>query len=161
MKRLFTRILWCTALVLAVTACGRDPTPEEQEQALRTRVAQWWTARQQRDHDTMYQLYDPAYRGRVDRAGFLKESLIRTRFDILSYEVQEVRLETPARARVRLSFTFLFPRAGGALPGRVEETWLMTEGKWFKEHQPITPPFPQPAGAGKQDGSKPSPSRDP
>ena len=145
MRVLVARVLFAVALAMFLTACGHNPTPEEQERALRQRVAQWWTARQQRDHDAMYQVYEPGYRERADRAAFLKESLVRTRFDILTYEIQEIVRETPTRAKVKITLTFLHPPAGGPLPGRVEEIWILTEGKWFKNYQPITPPFPQAA----------------
>lgn len=144
MKSLLTRTLCAIALAILLTACGGDPTPEEQEQALRQRVVQWWAARQLRDHDTMYRMYEPAYRARADRNQFLKENLVRTRFEILSHELQEIERETATRAKVKIAFSFLYPPAGGTLAGRVEEIWILTEGNWFKEYQPIKPPFPQP-----------------
>lgn len=131
-------------MAVLLTACSRTPTSEEEKQALRQRVTQWWAARQTRDHDTMYRLYDPAYRARTDQKRFLQENLVRTRFDILSHEIQEIERETPTRARVKVAFSFLYPPAGGKMAGRVEEIWILVEGSWFKEYQPITPPVPQP-----------------
>lgn len=143
MSKPVARVFCILVLAGIASACGRDATPERNEEAVRKRAAQWWTARQQRDHDVMYQLYEPTYRSRVDKAQFLRESLVRTRFDILTHEIREVRWETPTRAKVEILFTFLHPPAGGALPGRVEETWVFRDGNWFKEHQPIQPPFPR------------------
>lgn len=143
MKTLLVWSLCAVALVILMTTCGQTPTPEEQEEALRRQVQRWWAARQLRDHDTMYEMYEPAYRARANRTQFLKESLVRTRFAIISHEVREITRETLTRAKVNITFRFLHPRLGGELPGRVEETWILTEGNWFKEYKPIEPPFPR------------------
>jgi hypothetical protein len=117
------------------------PLSAAAERAVRLRVAEWWTARERRDHQRMYALFEPAYRKKVPFADFLKESAIRTRFDLADTRVESVVAEAADRVRVKVSMETRPPR----LPiGHVtaEDTWVRVSGQWYKVHEDVPPPFP-------------------
>ena len=89
----------------------------------------------------MYDLYEPAYRKQVTFADFLKESAIRTRFDLADTRIEAVIPETSDRVRVMVNTETHPPR----LPvGRVtaEDIWVRVSGHWYKVHENARPPFP-------------------
>jgi hypothetical protein len=111
------------------------------ERAIRSRAASWWAARERRDFQQMYALHEPAYRKKVPFADFLKESAIRTRFDVADTHVESVIAETADRVRVKIAMETRPPR----LPvGHVtaEDTWVRVSGRWYKVHEDVQPPFP-------------------
>jgi hypothetical protein len=113
------------------------------EREIRARVGEWWAAREHRDHSRMYALFEPAYRKQVTFADFLKESAVRSRFDIADARVEDVTAEMADRVRVKIDMETRPPR----LPrGRVtaEDTWVRVSGRWYKVHQDITLPFVTP-----------------
>jgi hypothetical protein len=114
--------------------------PKKVDAALRQRALDWWQARQRRDHQRMYDLFEPGYRKQVPFADFLKENVVRSRFDVLNPTVVAVVAESPERARVSVGIDTQPP---GLPAGHVtaEDTWVRVSGQWFKVHE--TPsPFP-------------------
>lgn len=138
----------CGSLGLAVQSPAETPTPAavarplsaKAEQALRARVLDWWAARERRDHQQMYVLFEPAYRKQVTFADFVRESAVRTRFDMADPRVVSVELEAADRARVKVDME---TRPPGLPRWRVtaEEVWVLVSGKWFKVHQDPVSPF--------------------
>lgn len=146
-------LLWShggLADIQAASAASRTPATvvaprlsAKVERDLRVRVSAWWVARERRDHQQMYALFEPAYRNQVTFADFLKESAVRSRFDIADARVEDVIPETADRVRVKIDVETRPPR----LPkGRVtaEDTWVRVSGRWYKVHQDITLPFVTP-----------------
>ena len=143
-------LLWShggLADIQAASAASRTPATvvaprlsAKVERDLRARVSAWWVARERRDHQQMYGLFEPTYRKQVTFADFLKESAVRSRFDIADTRVEDVIPETVDRVRVMVDMETRLPR----LPaGRVtaEDTWVRVSGKWFKVHEDVTLPF--------------------
>jgi hypothetical protein len=128
----------------AATPGSGAPT-QRSERELRERIESWWTARERKDHLAMYALYDPDYRGRQGQDAFLRESVIRTRFDIVSHAIADVALESDSRARVTISYQSFLPQLGGAHQGSVQETWVKVGGSWYKLYEPPALPFPKPS----------------
>ena len=120
-------------------AAAARPLAHGEEQALRARVVDWWKARERRDHQRMYELFEPAYRKQVTFADFVKESAVRTRYDLADARVESVLPETPALVRVKVDVE---TRPPGLPVGRVtaDDVWVRVAGKWFKRHQ--DPPLP-------------------
>jgi hypothetical protein len=112
------------------------------EESLRSRVSQWWTARQERDHQAMYQLFEPGYRDATPFAKFLQESAVRSRYDITSHTVVRIEARENDRVVVFLEIGTAFPQFGGPHKTTIEEPWVRVEAVWFKVHQPYKPPFP-------------------
>jgi hypothetical protein len=133
------------ALAVGIPAPARAQSPADtskaaldakSEAALRERVLRWWHAREKRDHQTMYDLHEPAYRAKVGFADFTPESTVRSRFDISEPVVKEIVAESDTRARVRVEFRGMVSIIGQSFPSRLEDTWVKVEGEWFKVHTP-------------------------
>ena len=105
------------------------------------RAKEWWTARERRDHQRMYALYEPAYRRKVPFADFLKESAVRTRFDLGDIRVEGIVPETADRVRVKVNME---TRPARLPAGRVtaEDIWVRVSGQWYKVHEDVRLPFP-------------------
>lgn len=151
------------ALGLAVSAAAQSPKvndlpardtvvpttlDQKDEAALRERVARWWEARVKRDHQTMYDLYDPAYRAKVPFAEFTPESTTRSRFDVSAPEVKQIVAQTPTSAKVQVQFQGMVSIIGKSFPSTVDDKWVKADGKWYKVHEAtitsiLTPPSPQ------------------
>ena len=89
----------------------------------------------------MYALYEPAYRKKVPFADFLKESAVRTRFDLGDVRVEAIVPETAERVRVKVNMETRPPR----LPaGRLtaEDIWVRVSGQWYKVHEDVRLTFP-------------------
>jgi hypothetical protein len=117
------------------------------EAALRARVASWWAARVKRDHQAMYDLFEPAYRAKTNFSDFATENTTRSRFDLSDPEVLQVVAESPTRAKVLVQFKGMVSIIGQSFPSKVEEAWVKVDEKWYKVHQPtitsiLTPPSP-------------------
>jgi hypothetical protein len=89
----------------------------------------------------MYALFEPDYRKRVTFADFLRESAVRTRFELADTRIEAVVPEAADRVRVRINME---TRPGRLPSGRVtaEDIWVRTSGRWFKVHEAIPLPFP-------------------
>ena len=127
-------------------ALASDPTvvtiSAASERALRTRVLAWWSARVTRDHQTMYALYEPAYRKKTPFAAFLQESAVRVRFDLASPEVVSIAPRSRAEVRVKVRLVADLGRFGGGHTVEPEETWVLRQSRWFKVYEPPALPFP-------------------
>jgi hypothetical protein len=140
----FVLFCWCGAPGIvqpaAAPAATVRPLSTPAERALRVRVLSWWSARVGRDHQRLYALFEPAYRQRVTFVDFLKESAVRTRYDLAAPSIDAVVAEAVDRVRVVVSIESRPPR----LPaGRVttEDSWVRVSGHWYKVHQDIVYPF--------------------
>jgi hypothetical protein len=118
-----------------------QPLSPASERAVKTRASAWWLAREHRDHQRMYDLFEPTYRKQVPFADFLKESAVRTRFDLGDARVDSVVPEAPDRVRVKVTME---TRPPGLPIGHVtaEDTWVRVSGQWYKVHEPVSLPFP-------------------
>jgi hypothetical protein len=117
------------------------PLSAADERSVRARAAEWWSARERRDHQRMYDLFEPSYRKQVTFADFVKENAVRTRFDLGDIRVESVVPEAADRVRVKVNMETRPPR----LPvGRVtaEDVWVRVSGHWYKVHENVRPPFP-------------------
>jgi len=121
---------------------GQARVTKADEESLRSRIAQWWTARQERDHQAMYQLFDPGYRDTTTFAKFLQESTVRSRYDITSHAVVKIEAREKDRAVVFVEIGTVFPKFGGPHKVTVEEPWVRIDDVWYKVHEPFKPPFP-------------------
>lgn len=139
------------ALVVAfATGAGVGATPRQDrptdgvkdEGALRASVSQWWAARQARNHGAMYKLFDPGYRAKTPFETFLKESTVRSRFDVASHEIVKLQPLDQDRATVFLEIGTTFEKFGGPHKIQVQEPWVRIDGAWYKVHEPYKPPFP-------------------
>jgi len=121
-------------------AAAARPLAHGEEQALRARVLEWWKARERRDHQRMYELFEPSYRKQVTFADFVKENAVRTRYDLADARVESVLPETPALVHVKVDVE---ARPPGLPVGRVtaDDVWVRVAGKWFKRHQDSPLPF--------------------
>ena len=126
-----------TAAGDSVAVPSLKPSDERQ---LRTRVTEWWTARITRDHQKMYELFEPSYRKQVSLAAFVKESAIRTKYDLADARIEALVPETPSQVLVKIDVE---ARPPGLPVGRVtaEDRWVRISGKWYKVHQDSPPPF--------------------
>ncbi|MEO7407602.1 MAG: hypothetical protein ABIZ92_11385 [Vicinamibacterales bacterium] len=113
------------------------------ESGVRARALEWWQARERRDHQRMYALFEPAYRKQVSFADFLTESVIRSRFDLAKPIVESVAIESSGRVRVR---TRIQTHPPGLPAGQVtaEDMWVKVSGQWFKLHEKDQSPFTTP-----------------
>jgi hypothetical protein len=145
--------IWLLVSLLAAQAAAGTgvPAPASQQEialaasdeaALRERVTRWWDARGTRDHQQMYDLYEPGYRATVPLKDFLGESAVRARFELKSHRIAGLAALSADEARVTVKATFAFPRFPGDHPVDVEETWVRRDGDWYKVYQPFQPPFP-------------------
>ena len=117
-------LLWShggLADIQAASAASRTPATvvaprlsAKVERDLRARVSAWWVARERRDHQQMYGLFEPTYRKQVTFADFLKESAVRSRFDIADTRVEAVVPETVDRVRVMVNMETRLPRSAGS-----------------------------------------------
>ena len=114
----------------------------QDEQSLRSRVGQWWTSRAARDHQSMYQLFEPDYRNTTPFSTFLQESALRSRFDITSHDIVKIERRDHDRVAVYVEIGTTFPRFPGPHKVTAEEPWARVEGVWYKVHEPLKPPFP-------------------
>jgi hypothetical protein len=147
---LFLLVLWSCAAQTTTpptkassevrTAVPRPLSPAS-ERAVKTRASAWWSARESRDHQRMYNLFEPIYRKQVPFADFLKESAVRTRFDLADTRVDSVVPEAADRVRVKVTME---TRPPGLPVGHVtaEDTWVRVSGQWYKVHEPVSLPFP-------------------
>jgi hypothetical protein len=165
MSRVDSRGLLALAatLALSVSAAAQSPKVNDlpardtvvpmtldakDEAALRERVMAWWNARVKRDHQAMYDLFEPAYRAKVAYAEFTPESTTRSRFDITAPEVKEIVAESPTSAKVKVQFQGMVSIIGKSFPSTTDEKWVKVDGKWFKVHEAtinsiLTPPSPK------------------
>jgi hypothetical protein len=143
-------LLWsCGAQAAAPSVPARTSAPAAvapplstaAERAVRARAAEWWVARERRDHQRMYALFEPAYRKQVTFSDFLKESAVRTRFDLGETRVASVVPEAADRVRVKVTME---TRPPGLPVGHVtaEDTWVRVSGQWYKVHEAVPLPFP-------------------
>jgi hypothetical protein len=121
---------------------------KKDEAALRERVMSWWNARVKRDHQTMYDLFEPAYRAKTSFPEFTPENTTRSRFDIADPQVVQITAESPTRAKVQVQFKGMVSIIGQSFPSKVDETWVKVDDKWYKVHPPaitsiLTPPSPE------------------
>jgi hypothetical protein len=112
------------------------------ERALRAQVLAWWMARAATDHQTMYALYEPAYRAKVSFAEFLKESAVRTRFGLSDPEILSMQPLTSQRVRVKVKVSADLARFGSGHKLEPEETWVLRRRRWYKVYEPPALPFP-------------------
>ena len=126
---------------VAKTASDVRPLKASEERAVSARAKEWWTARERRDHQRMYDLFEPAYRRKVAFADFLKESAVRTRFDLADTRIEAVVPERADRVRVKVNME---TRPPGLPVGRVtaEDVWVRVSGHWYKVHEDVRLPFP-------------------
>lgn len=110
--------------------------------ALVDKVSRWWQARVDRDHQVLYELYEPAYRREFTFSKFLQESAIRTRFDIVTHRLVRVESTNPDRATVFVEIGTNLSQFGGPHLVTVAEPWVKVDGDWYKVHEPFKPPFP-------------------
>ncbi len=141
-----TAVLWAsgTGSFLQTPAAAVEaarPLSGAAERAVTARAREWWSARERRDHQRMYDLFEPAYRKQVAFADFLKESAVRTRFDLGDTRIEAVIPEADDRVRVRINME---TRPGKFPNGRVtaEDIWVRTAGRRYKVHQEVPLPFP-------------------
>jgi len=115
-------------------AAPAPPLAPKTELAIKARAVEWWTARARREHQRMYDLFEPSYRKQVPFAEFLKESVVRSRFDLSNPQVVTVVPESADRVRVSVSIDTQPP---GLPAGHVtaEDVWVKVSGQWFKVHQ--------------------------
>lgn len=121
-------------------ARASDRSPHDPE--LEARILRWWQARVERDHQVLYELYEPAYRREFTFSKFLQESAIRTRFDIVGPRLVRVEPTSPDRVTVFVEIGTSLSQFGGPHLVTVEETWVNVDGAWYKVHEPFKPPFP-------------------
>jgi hypothetical protein len=132
---------WQAAVPASAVPAAPAPTlTTAVERKVTARASAWWSARERRDHVGMYALMDPAYRKRVTFADFVKESAVRTRFDLAAPRIASVVPEAADRMRVRVAME---TRPPGLPAGRVEaeETWVRVSGQWWKVHEVVRSPF--------------------
>lgn len=147
MTGLIACLLW-SAVTVAQTGDVRTQPSEpvlsqSEETDVRARALEWWKARERRDHQRMYALFEPAYRKQVSFADFLQESVLRSRFDLADPRVESLATESSRRVRVR---TRIQTHPPGLPTGHVtaEDTWLKVSGQWYKLHEKDLSPFTTP-----------------
>lgn len=154
MKRIQGIILSLSALVLSSPLCFSQ-TPGEpasraegsesrQEQRLRDRINEWWTARQYRGMTKMYNLYESKYRQQVSVEDFRVQSAMRDRFDIVSAKILTIEYEAPTRASVVLEYVTQMPQLGEPVPAKIQEAWIFEDGDWYKVFREPMVPQPPP-----------------
>jgi len=116
---------------------------QEAEQSLRARVGQWWAAREERDHQAMYLLFEPDYRNTTPFSTFLQESALRSRFDITSHDIVKVEPRGHDRTAVYVEIGTSFAQFPGPHKVTAEEPWVRVVDVWYKVHEPFKPPFPE------------------
>jgi hypothetical protein len=152
MKMMDRRVMLALAAVMIVLAASdviyaratreQAGLTKEDEQSLRSRVGQWWTSREARDHQAMYQFFEPDYRNTTPFLTFLQESALRSRFDITSHDVVQIEPRGSDRVAVFVEIGTSFPQFPGPHKVTAEEPWVRVAGAWYKVHEPFKPPFP-------------------
>ena len=89
----------------------------------------------------MYELYEAAYRARTDLPAFTKESAVRSRIEVVSFRITEVRVDRESGS-VLLTAVVASPKTQNDLETRIEEQWVREDGAWRKRYVPPQLPFP-------------------
>lgn len=126
------------------------PLASEAEATLKTRATAWWAAREKRDHQAMYDLYDPEFRGKNSFASFLQDSALRSRGEVSGYRVQKIDPLPDGTVRLTGEVNSTVAKFGGPYSVTVEDLWKRVDGEWFKVYESYRPPFPGAAPAAPQ-----------
>jgi hypothetical protein len=122
-------------------SAGSAPEPDS-EKALREAVMQWWDARDRKDAQAMYDLYEPAWRATTPFARFAHMHAFRIpRFTLADLRITRVQAEGPDRARVWLEYKGTVPNLGVVQSSGAQDTWTRVDGRWYKVFQPPAVPF--------------------
>ncbi len=127
------------ATVTKVTAVGNQDALSDNAQ-LRERVEQWWTARANGDHRTMYELYSPQFRFQRPYESFVAESVARARIPLDGFEIIAFQADGSDRALAKLKLHLVVPM--GRVTTDVEEDWIVSDGRWYKFYKPAMTPRP-------------------
>jgi hypothetical protein len=136
---------WPAAARPAAPQPDRDARKESESAvpaALKHRVDDWWDARSERDHQKMYELYEPGYRATITFAKFLQESAVRSRYDIVGHRVLRMKTRDAAHVFVVLQLDTTLMKFGGPYTVEVVEPWVKVDDEWFKEYEPFKLPLP-------------------
>lgn len=136
-----TQSAWA-ATAANVTTIGQTDSLSDSAQ-LRERVEQWWTARKDGDHRSMYELYSPQFRAQRPYDSFVSESVARARIPLDGFELIAFEAAGPERALAKLKLHLVVPM--GRVTTDVEEDWIVSDGRWYKFYRPAMTPRP-PAG---------------
>jgi hypothetical protein len=101
----------------------------------------WWDARVARDHRAMYDLFEPSHRARVPFEAFLQTSAVRSRFDLSEVRIDRIEPLAADRVHVWLAYMGFVPSLGRSVPATIRDTWVRTDGRWYKVYEPPQVPF--------------------
>lgn len=135
-----------TLLSLALSACS-SPEP------LETRVAKYWSARQERDAEKAYAFENPAIRGAKN------DYIVRMGggpLVIHSFKVKAAKVDGD-KASVELDVKYRHAAMPRDVDGMISDHWLKVAGEWV--HNPPQPMAdaaaePPPAGPGADSGKQ-------
>jgi hypothetical protein len=106
---------------------------------LRQRANEFWTAFVKKDYDTVYSIFDPFFRERIDKNAFIGKLAVK----YYEFEVKDVKVEGNV-AKVRVRIVSSVPGVMGKLgkimssppaPSEFDETWLYVYDNWYKEYR--------------------------
>jgi len=125
--------------VVAVNAGAGEATSSER--ALRERVDAYWQARTNANLHAAYPYYEPAFRARYTADAFARNFRRLNRFAPEFQGIVSVTIDADhARAEVKVKLR----TAPAVLDGRelisvTKEVWLLQDGTWWKEAEPLLP----------------------
>jgi len=139
---------------------------DEAKQALKDRISEYWKALVAGDPSKAFAYVEPSAQNEANRSRFMNGM---TRFQFLSYQIQEINLRGhEADVTVRRDFKIApgaIPIDPGILHQTLEDRWVQVEGTWYAAHHkpalPISgsrvqkqrpPPSVPPQGVGQKGG---------
>lgn len=145
MNRLFFLI---TLIVFALTACAGAPTTgksmvedlgsPEKVDLLRQRANEFWSAFVKEDYDTVYNMFDPFFRRKINKDTFLNKLAVKYH----ESEVKDIKVEgNVAKVRVRIvsSVPGIIGKKGQKMssppvPSEFDDTWIYIYDNWYKQY---------------------------
>jgi hypothetical protein len=146
---------WLVAGLLAAVS-GIAPTAatgwaagEQDLEALRARVHQYWDARMKGDYKTAYAIEDPKIR-EGEKGGFqgyvAKRSGKGAAVEYKGYKVHKVQLVSAEKAEVQFEVDVVLHPYGVRTQDQSKDEWVKREGTWYRVYLTTipTPPTPPP-----------------
>jgi len=132
-SHLFASVLVAFLAVLLLTHCSTGPQAikkEEEREALRGRIEEYWKYRIDGKVDKAYQCELPEFRDRVNLLEYAQ------RFKVVRYleaEILEINIkDLEAQSVMKLTYVYMLKKlTGKKIPAQEVEQWRRVKGVWY------------------------------